>query len=51
MLDNRTPEEKKIDRLIGQRAEEAASWYFRLFKSAWSTNIEQVPSKGLISRA
>ena len=30
MLHNRTAEEKRIDRLIGQRAEEVASWYFRL---------------------
>lgn len=30
MTDKRTPEEKKIDRLIGQRAEEVAAWYFRL---------------------
>ena len=30
MLDNRTPEEKSRDRRVGQRAEEVASWYFRL---------------------
>jgi len=30
MRDKRTPQEKERDRKIGQRAEEVASWYFRL---------------------
>ena len=30
MSDIRSPQEKEMDRKIGQRAEEVASWYFRL---------------------